>query len=76
MTQHNMLTFCGDIYIYNLYGDYVLRCHAALQALWHHTERLAFSTRGEELMDIADRQRQDVAGMLVVPRGEITHVIF
>ena len=49
--------------------------HATLQALWRHTERLAFSTRGEELMDIADRQRQDVAGMLVVSLENITHVI-
>lgn len=35
---------------------------AISKALWHHSERLAFSTRGEELMDIADRPRQSVPG--------------
>ena len=29
----------------------------ALEALWHHSERMAFGTRGQELMDIADRDR-------------------
>ena len=30
----------------------------ALKALWHHSERMAFGTRGQELMDIADRARE------------------
>ena len=30
----------------------------ALLALWHHSERMAYGTRGVELMDIADRDRQ------------------
>ncbi|CAK9035581.1 unnamed protein product [Durusdinium trenchii] len=30
----------------------------ALEALWHHSERLAFSTRGEELLDIAERRQK------------------
>ncbi|CAJ1345201.1 unnamed protein product [Effrenium voratum] len=29
-----------------------------LNALWHHSDRLAFGTRGEELMDIAERKRR------------------
>ena len=30
----------------------------ALEALWHHSERMAFGTRGQELIDIADRSRE------------------
>lgn len=37
--------------------------HLLRKALWHHSNRLAFSTRGEELMDIAERQREADARM-------------
>ena len=33
-------------------------CRTGRQALWHHSERLAFSTRGEELLDIAERRQK------------------